>query len=76
MLILSRKIDESIVINDNISIKVISIDKGIVKLGIEAPSDINILRSELIEAVEASNKSANISVDDALLHSITSKLKK
>ena len=40
MLILTRKIDESIVINDNIIVKVISIDKGIVKLGIEAPKEL------------------------------------
>ena len=76
MLILSRKIDESIVINDNITVKVISVDKGIVKLGIDAPSEVSILRSELIEAVEEANKSASSQVDDALLHSITSQLKK
>ena len=76
MLILSRKIDESIVINDNITVKVISVDKGIVKLGIDAPGEVSILRSELIEAVEEANKSASSQVDDALLHSITSQLKK
>lgn len=76
MLILSRKADESIVINDDITIKVISVDKGIVKLGIDAPSEVSILRSELIEAVEEANKSASTQVDDALLHSIASQLKK
>lgn len=76
MLILSRKIDESIVINDNISVTVISVDKGVVKLGIDAPSDINILRSELIDAVEAANKSASTSVNEDLLKSISSQLKK
>ena len=58
MLILSRKEDESIMIGDNITIKVVSVDKGVVKLGIEAPTDISILRSELIRAVEESNKEA------------------
>ena len=37
MLILSRKEEESVVIGDNIIIKVISIDKGNVKLGFDAP---------------------------------------
>ncbi|MGN8394493.1 carbon storage regulator, partial [Helicobacter pylori] len=37
MLILSRKVNEGIVIDDNIHIKVISIDRGSVRLGFEAP---------------------------------------
>ncbi|MEA3374309.1 MAG: carbon storage regulator CsrA [Campylobacterota bacterium] len=67
MLILSRKEDESIVIGDNITIKVVSVEKGLVKLGIDAPSDVTILRSELLDAVEASNKEAAGVVDDSLL---------
>ena len=49
MLVLSRKLDESIVIGDDIVIKVVSIDNGVVKLGIEAPKDISIIRDELIQ---------------------------
>lgn len=67
MLILARKEDESIVIGDNITIKIVSIEKGVVKLGIEAPSDISILRSELIRAVEDANKDAALAVDSSLL---------
>lgn len=58
MLILSRKIDESILLGDDIRIKIISVDKGIVKLGIDAPSHVSILREELKIAVENSNKEA------------------
>lgn len=76
MLILSRKEDESIVIGDNITIKVVSVDKGVVKLGIEAPSDISILRSELVRAVESSNKEASVHVDDALFDAFYSKFKR
>ena len=76
MLILSRKEDESIVIGDNITLKIISIDKGIVKLGIDAPSDVAILRSELLEAVEESNKEASAYVDESLLDGFYSKFKK
>jgi len=67
MLILARKEDESIVIGDNITIKIVSIEKGVVKLGIEAPADISILRSELIRAVEDANKDAALAVDSSLL---------
>ncbi len=58
MLVLARKTDESIVIGDNIVVKVVSIENGVVKLGIEAPKDITIMRNELIEEVKASNQAA------------------
>ncbi len=59
MLVLARKLNESIVIGDNIIIKVIAIEKGVVKIGIEAPSDITILRSELIADVTELNIAAS-----------------
>ena len=59
MLVLARKLDESIAIGDNISIKIISIDKGSVKLGIDAPRDISIVRNELLEDVKDSNIAAS-----------------
>lgn len=58
MLVLSRKIDESIVIGDDIMVKVISIDKGVVKLGIDAPKNISIIRNELLEDIKRSNIAA------------------
>ena len=48
MLILTRKNRESIVIDDNIIITIISSKKGIVSVGIEAPREINIVRHEII----------------------------
>lgn len=67
MLILSRKIDESILLGDNIRVKVISCDKGVVKLGIDAPSHISILREELKLAVEDANVKASAKVDSDVM---------
>ena len=47
MLILTRNQNESIIINDNIKITVISDRYGQVKLGIEAPEDVEIWREEI-----------------------------
>lgn len=48
MLVLSRKINEKIVINGNIVITVVRIDRDQVRVGIEAPDEIPILRGELL----------------------------
>jgi len=76
MLVLARKTDESILLGDDIVIKVISIDKGVVKLGIDAPRDVNIIRSELIEDVKDSNVAASKGIDDSLLSQLSSIIKK
>lgn len=47
MLVLSRKVGQTIVVDNNISIHVVQISGGSVRLGIEAPSHIRILRGEL-----------------------------
>jgi carbon storage regulator len=49
MLVLTRKRSESVKIGDNIVIKVIQTGRGMVKLGIEAPSNVRVLRAELCE---------------------------
>jgi len=59
MLVLSRKLDESIVIGDDVIIKIISIEKGVVKIGVDAPKNISIVRNELIEDVKDSNIAAS-----------------
>ena len=51
MLVLSRKRDERIVINENIVITVVDIRGDKVRIGIEAPSDMPVHRSEVYEAI-------------------------
>ena len=58
MLILSRKKNESIIINGNIEISIVSIEEGKVKIGINAPKDVQILRTEVLEKLAADNKEA------------------
>jgi carbon storage regulator len=48
MLVLSRKLGEKIYINDNICITVVDIDRGKIRLGIDAPRDVPIFRQELL----------------------------
>ena len=48
MLVLSRKLGEKIFIGDNICITVVDIDRGKIRLGIEAPRDVPIHRQELL----------------------------
>lgn len=55
MLILSRKVGEVIKIGDDIEIHVIDINKGFVKIGIEAPGHITILREEVYERILEAN---------------------
>jgi carbon storage regulator len=48
MLVLSRKLGEKIFIGDNICITVVDIDRGKIRLGIEAPRNVPIFRQELL----------------------------
>jgi carbon storage regulator len=58
VLILQRKPGESLVIGEDISITVVSVDGGRVRLAISAPQDVPILRSELVDATAANRDSA------------------
>ena len=58
MLVLSRKQLEGIVIGDNIRIKVVKLDRNQVRLGIEAPNDVLIVRDELMFAEEEEAREA------------------
>ena len=58
MLVLSRKKDESIMIGDQVEIKILAVEGDQIKLGIVAPKTVKVHRSEVFEAIQAENKEA------------------
>ncbi len=62
MLVLTRKLGESIRIGDDIEIVVTSIDRNKVKLGIRSPAEVPVHRSEIYDRVQRENREA-IAVD-------------
>ena len=58
MLVLSRKKNESIVINNDITVVVVEIRGDKVRLGINAPSEIPVHRKEVYEAIKRENRAA------------------
>ena len=60
MLVLSRKKDESVVINNNIRIVVVEIRGDKVRLGVEAPKEVPVHRSEVYEAINSDDPDKTI----------------
>ena len=58
MLILRRRAGESLLIGDNIKLTVMDVYEGGVRLAIDAPKSISVLRSELVQAVDANRDAA------------------
>lgn len=58
MLVLTRKTGETVMLGEDIQVKVVSVDGEQVKLGIEAPRTLKIFRKELYEAIQLENKAA------------------
>lgn len=65
MLVLTRKKDESIIINDEIEIVVVDISPTQVRLGIKAPRNMEVFRKEIYVAVQEENKQAARSTAEA-----------
>lgn len=66
MLVLTRKLGESIRIGDDIVVKVVDLDSRHVKLGIEAPRSVSVNRQEIYERIQKENKAASESKDQNL----------
>lgn len=49
MLVLSRKVGQSLKIGDDVTVEIVRVSGGLVRVGISAPKDVQILRTELVE---------------------------
>ncbi|MFZ4618895.1 MAG: carbon storage regulator CsrA [Rectinemataceae bacterium] len=58
MLILSRRVNEKIVIGDDIVISVVEVRGDLVKIGIEAPKKVKVYRQEVYDAIRVENTAA------------------
>lgn len=58
MLVLTRKVDESIIIGDNVKVTVVGVRGDQVKLGIEAPREIPVHREEIYREIQEENRRA------------------
>ena len=61
MLVVTRKTDESLIISDNIESTVLEIGKDKVKIGINAPKEVKVIRSELKDARQTNEQAAHSS---------------
>ncbi len=59
MLVLTRKKEQSLILNDNIEVIVLEVQGDQVRLGIKAPRSISVYRKEVYEEISKANKEAN-----------------
>jgi len=69
VLVVSRKKGESILVGDDIEITVVKAENGTVRLAIEAPKSVSILRKELRDEITLENKNA-VLVDNSILRGL------
>lgn len=69
MLVLSRRLGETLIIDDNIQVQILGVDRGQIRIGISAPKEINIVRSELIQ--NQPRKSPTPEIPPAARHPVT-----
>lgn len=67
MLVLTRKPGETVMLGENIQVKIVSVDGEQVKIGIEAPKSLKIYRREVYDAIRQENKAALKATDLSIL---------
>lgn len=66
MLVLTRKVNQSIVIGGTVVVRVLQVGRDQVRLGIEAPADVLVHREEVFQALEAANRTAATTAPERL----------
>ena len=66
MLVLTRRAGESIQIGDDVTVTVIAVNGDQIRVGIDAPRSLRVLRREVLEAIAEANQAAASPSDDAL----------
>ena len=64
MLVLSRRVGESIVVGDDVTVTVLEVRGDVVRIGIEAPRSVAVHREELLRDLEAANKESASADED------------
>ena len=76
MLVLSRKCEQSLLVGEDITITVLAIDGERVKLGIEAPRSVTVLRTEVHDQLQVANADAARHLDPSSVHTIGTALRR
>jgi carbon storage regulator len=58
VLVLSRRVGETIVVGDDVRVTVLDVRGDVVRIGVDAPRSVRVHRQEVLEAVEAANRAA------------------
>lgn len=66
MLVLTRKVDESIIIGDSIEVKILAADGNSIKIGIQAPRSVPVHRKEVYDEIMRENQSARQTAPEKL----------
>ncbi len=66
MLVLSRRVGESVVIGDDVTVTVLEVRGDVIRVGIDAPRSVAVHRAELLAQLESSNRAAASPSDDAV----------
>ena len=66
MLVLSRRVGESVVIGDDVTITILEVRSDVIRIGIDAPRSVAVNRAELLVQLEASNREAASPSEDTV----------